>query len=45
MHRKWEVGKVTFTFDPALILPDPVNRKELKVLDDCGGSVLFQIGP
>ncbi len=44
MHRKWEVGKMTFSFDPARILPDPVNRREIKVLSDCGGSVLFQIG-
>ncbi len=44
MHKEWEVGKLIFSFDPALILPDPVNRKEIKVLNDCGGSVLFQIG-
>ena len=44
MHRKWEVGQMTFAFDPAGMLPDPVNRRDIKVLDDCGGSVLFQIG-
>jgi len=44
MHKKWEVGKMTFSFDPARILPEPVNGREIKVLDDCGGSVLFEIG-
>ncbi|MBI5571870.1 MAG: hypothetical protein HY914_18145 [Desulfomonile tiedjei] len=44
MSRKSEVGELTFSFDPARILPDPVNRREITVLDDCGGSVLFRIG-
>ena len=44
MNRKCEVGKLVFSFDPALMLPAPVNRREIKVINDCGGSVLFQIG-
>lgn len=45
MHKKYEVGKLTFSFDPALMLPDPINRRDIKVLDDCGGSVLLHIEP
>jgi len=43
MHKKWELGEMKFSFDPALMLPPPLNQKQIKVLDDCGGSVLFQI--
>jgi hypothetical protein len=43
MHRKWEVGEMTFSFDPARLLPEPLNRKDIRVLDDSGGSVLLQI--
>jgi hypothetical protein len=44
MSRKSEAGELPFLFDPARILLDPVNRREIKVLDGSEGSVLFQIG-
>jgi hypothetical protein len=36
-------GKITLSFDPAKILPPPLNKKKITVLDDRGSSVLFRI--
>lgn len=34
---------IVLSFDPAKILPEPVNRRKITVLDDKGSSVLFKI--
>jgi hypothetical protein len=34
-------GEVVLSFDPAKILPSPLNALKIKVLDDHGSSVLF----
>ncbi len=36
-------GPITVSFDPADILPAPLGRKKISVLDDSGSSVLFRI--
>lgn len=38
-----EIGAFTLSFDPADLLPPPLNRKYIKVLDDEGSSVLLEI--
>jgi hypothetical protein len=38
-----EVGEITVSFDPAAILPAPLNSRALSILDDQGSSVLFQL--
>jgi hypothetical protein len=43
MHNRWEVGRVSFSFDPAKLLPSPLNSEKLEVLNDCGSSVLLKI--
>jgi hypothetical protein len=42
-HRDWEVGEMTFSFDPSHLLPEPVNTMPVTVMDDCGSSVLMRI--
>ncbi|MEJ2719310.1 MAG: hypothetical protein P8182_19625, partial [Deltaproteobacteria bacterium] len=36
-------GPIVMSFDPAKILPAPVNQRKITVLDDKGSSVLFKI--
>jgi hypothetical protein len=36
-------GVMVFSFDPAKILPETVQYESLKVLNDCGSSVLLEI--
>jgi hypothetical protein len=43
MHCKWEVGPISFHFDPAKLLPPPLNSRTIEVLNDCGSSVLLRI--
>ncbi|MBM3301813.1 MAG: hypothetical protein FJY85_17915, partial [Deltaproteobacteria bacterium] len=43
MHRDWEVGQMNFSFDPGLLLPEPLNAMNVTVVDDCGSSVLMRI--
>jgi hypothetical protein len=43
MPRKDCSGPITVSFDPAKLLPPPVNRNEISVLNDEGSSVLFGI--
>lgn len=43
MHKRWKVGELAFTFDPSLLLPDPLSSRNLTVLNDCGSSVLIRI--
>jgi len=40
-----EPEEITVSFDPADHLPEPLGRKEVKVLDDQGSSVLLQLRP
>jgi hypothetical protein len=39
----WRVGITTYSFDPARILPKPLRHNKVKVLNDCGSSVLLEI--
>ena len=41
--REAETGPIAVSFDPAKILPEPLNRRKIRVLDDHGSSVLFAI--
>jgi hypothetical protein len=41
--REAETGPITVSFDPAKILPPPLNKREVRILDDHGSSVLFEI--
>jgi hypothetical protein len=43
MHRKWEVATLWYSFDPAGLLPPPLNARAVRVMDDCGSSVLLRI--
>jgi hypothetical protein len=43
MHRKWEVARLSYSFDPAGLLPAPLNALPVRVMDDCGSSVLLRI--
>jgi hypothetical protein len=41
--REAETGPITISFDPSKILPGPLSRRDVRVLDDRGSSVLFEI--
>jgi len=43
MPRNGLFGPMTLSFDPADILPAPLNKMKISVLDDNGSTVLFQI--
>ncbi|MCP4667859.1 MAG: hypothetical protein GY849_16030, partial [Deltaproteobacteria bacterium] len=43
MPEDGHTGPISLSFDPAKILPAPLNRKKISVLDDKGSSVLFEI--
>jgi hypothetical protein len=43
MHRTWEAGEMTFTFDPARLLPPSLSRDSIRVINDCGSSVLMRL--
>ncbi len=43
MHNRWEVGPISFTFDPTKLVPPPLNTAKIEVLNDCGSSVLLSI--
>jgi hypothetical protein len=36
-------GPITVSFDPAALLPEPVNTRRITVLDDRGSSVLLEL--
>ncbi|HMK35772.1 MAG TPA: hypothetical protein VK463_11940 [Desulfomonilaceae bacterium] len=36
-------GPITRSYDPAAVLPDPLKTMDVKVLDDNGSTVLFEI--
>ena len=38
-----DTGKILLIFDPALILPPPLNKRKITVLNDHGSSVLFRV--
>jgi len=38
-----DTGRIVLVFDPFLILPPPLNKRKIRVLDDRGSSVLFRI--
>lgn len=38
-------GVMTFSFDPAQILPKTLRNNSVRVIDDCGSSVLLEIIP
>jgi hypothetical protein len=40
-----QLPEITVSFDPADILPAPLNTRAVRVLDDQGSSVLFQLNP
>ena len=40
-----QLPAITVSFDPADILPAPLNTRAVRVLDDQGSSVLFQLNP
>jgi hypothetical protein len=35
---------ITVSFDPADLVPSPLNKKQIRILDDGGSSVLLKIG-
>jgi len=41
--KEFETGKIFLAFDPAFMLPSPLNQQKISVLDDTGSSVLFRI--
>ena len=41
--RDGDVGEFTISFDPAALLPPPLNKKKIEVIDDSGSSVLLGI--
>ncbi|MCP4667340.1 MAG: hypothetical protein GY849_13345 [Deltaproteobacteria bacterium] len=43
MGKDPNTGRVILNFDPARILPPPLNRLKISVLNDSGSSVLFKI--
>jgi hypothetical protein len=43
MFKNADTGLVRISFDPSRILPSPLSRKRISVLDDQGSSVLFRI--
>lgn len=45
MPRKNYDGPITVSFDPAKLLPAPLNTKKISILDDKGSSVLMRIDP
>ncbi len=40
-----EVGTMVFSFDPAKILPKTLQHRSVRVVNDCGSSVLLEIIP
>ncbi len=38
-----EMGEITVSFDPAAMLPAPLNGKAVSILDDQGSTVLLQL--
>jgi hypothetical protein len=38
-----DTGKIILIFDPVFILPPPLNKRKITVLNDRGSSVLFRI--
>ena len=43
MGKDPNTGRVVLSFDPARILPPPLNRLKISILNDNGSSVLFRI--
>lgn len=41
--KSWDVGSMEYSFDPAKILPKRLQHSSVKVLSDCGSSVLMKI--
>jgi hypothetical protein len=41
--REAETGPITVSFDPHRILPEPLSKRKVRILDDLGSSVLFEI--
>jgi hypothetical protein len=37
-------GPIVLSFDPATLLPPPLNGKDVRVLNDTGSSVLLEVG-
>ncbi|MFH1138407.1 MAG: hypothetical protein V1816_20220 [Pseudomonadota bacterium] len=37
-------GRISVSFDPARLLPPPLDQRAIKVLDDHGSSVLLELG-
>jgi hypothetical protein len=42
--REATAGPITVSFDPATLLPQPLNGKAIHVLNDAGSSVLLEVG-
>lgn len=40
-----DVGPMRFSFDPQSLLPDRLRRRPVRVINDCGTSVLLEIMP
>jgi len=36
-------GPITVSFDPAALLPEPLKKRRITVLDDRGSSVLLKL--
>ncbi len=41
----WEIGPMNFSFDPQKLLPEQLQQHPVRVIDDCGSSVLLEIMP
>ncbi|MBI5248498.1 MAG: hypothetical protein HY912_03290 [Desulfomonile tiedjei] len=41
--KSWDIGAMVFSFDPVKILPESLQRSDVRVINDCGSSVLLEI--
>lgn len=41
--RSWEFGTTSFSFDPTHMLPKTLQERPVRVINDCGSSVLLEI--
>lgn len=41
--KSWDVDSIMFSFDPTKLLPARLQNRVVRVIDDCGSSVLLEI--